>query len=108
MSSTTEIILGVGAMHLIAFTAACSLILLMWRSDSSTDFDNPGEEDGGGGGGGSKTIRPRPSLGGPPLADATPANIRLRGPGRLGRGGRTYSRRPAHHPAPARRTRPRR
>lgn len=70
------IVLMVG-LHLVALAAAAVLIILALRGG---DADGPSDDDGRGG---IRNDPPRRPLGGPPLLNAAPAGLRLRGPQRL-------------------------
>jgi hypothetical protein len=84
------------------------VVLYLRDSSASGPPNSDGDDDGGGGG----TDPPAPPAdrpgGGIPLDDATPARVRLRGPGRLAERLPRRGRRPVHEPdrAPARETTP--
>ncbi|HEY7620943.1 MAG TPA: hypothetical protein VH834_14305 [Solirubrobacteraceae bacterium] len=78
---TSELVF-LALIHLVALVAGCGLLLLALLTDSN----EPRGPDGGGGGGGASAPPPRPvprAPVGPPLPDAAPARVRLRGPTRL-------------------------
>jgi len=91
------------SLHLAALILGGVLFALFLRSDAKTSHDPDDEEEGGGGGndrlGGSPKTSPS---GGIPLPDAEPADIRLRGPGRLSDLRPKRTRREPVHPAPSR------
>lgn len=81
-----QIVLVAGAIHLIAL----SLVgVLLWGAARSRARDETGcsdadsGDDEGGGGGNDRRRPPDRPRGGPPLPDADPARVRLRGPARL-------------------------
>ncbi len=67
------------ALHVVALAGGGGLIVLALRGGDGDEHPPQGDD----GGGPPRDPPPRP-LGGPPLPDATPARIRLRGPARLG------------------------
>jgi len=75
--SDVKIVLLMVGMHLLAIGAAGALIVYALRG---SDDDPPSGDDGSGGS--RRPTVPRPH-GGPPLASARPAQLRLREPGRL-------------------------
>jgi hypothetical protein len=83
-------------------------LVLYLRNSSASGPPNSDGDDGGGGGTGPPAGPPDRPSGGIQLDDATPARIRLRGPGRLAERLPRRARRPAHEPdrAPARETTP--
>jgi hypothetical protein len=85
--SDTKLIVAFALLHLAALAAGGGLLLLALRSgDASGQPHRPGW-------GNRPPDQPQRPIGGPPLPSATPARVRLRGPGRL-----------AHlHPPPRRR-----
>jgi hypothetical protein len=84
MSSDEELVLIFGALHLVALALGVLMFLLFVRSDTADGRQEPDDEDGGGGGSDRISKGPKTSpSGGIPLADAVPARVRLRGPGRL-------------------------
>lgn len=74
------------ALHLVGLVFVGVLLLMFLRSDATTGYRPPEDPDGGGGGGNDR-LTPRdvngPSGDGVPLADATPARVRLRDHSRL-------------------------
>jgi hypothetical protein len=65
-------------LHLVTLAAGGGLILLALRGGDGDEHPPWGDD----GGGPPRDPPPRP-LGGPPLLEATPARVRLRGPARL-------------------------
>jgi hypothetical protein len=86
----TGLLVLLGLLHLFALAAGGGLLLLALGVHDTCPPPPPRDDDeggGGGGGGGGSDERPlhppgRP-IGGPPLRDARPARVRLRGPQRL-------------------------
>ncbi len=101
MPADAQIVVLVGALHVVGLVLAAALILVCLRSDplSERSARDDGEE---GGGGGSDRPAPRapdrPRGGGLPLPDAVPARVRLRGPAPLTVGTERPIRRPGHEP----------
>lgn len=101
MSDETRLILLLAAMHVVALAAAAGLLLLVLRTG---EIDGPPQQGDGDGGDGGGRVRPRGPIGRPPLPDAAPARVRLRGSARLADslpGSRR--RQPREPPRPARR-----
>ncbi len=102
VSGDVVALLLIGAVHLIAIAV---IVVPLARAASDDDPDGSGGSDDDGGGGSRRPevgpTRPRPR-GDLPLPDATPARMRLRGPGRLADAYRPPRRR---EPAPARHVR---
>lgn len=105
MSPDEELIVIFGALHLVALALGALLFVMFLRSETADGIPPPEEEEGGGGGGNDR-VPPTPRTsppGGIPLLDAEPAGTRLRSHADALRDQRG-TRRPAHTPAPHRRT----
>jgi hypothetical protein len=105
MTPDEELMVIFGALHVIALAFGVVLFMMFLRSDTTSSWKPPDDDDGGGGGGNDRlpttTPKPRPT-GGVPLPDADPAQLRLRGPGRLRDAYPRPLRRPAHPQVPHR------
>jgi len=78
--SDVKVVLLMMGLHVIALGAAATLIVFAVRGGEASE-DPPLTGDDGFGG--IRRPGPPPARGGPPLADARQARLRLRGPGRL-------------------------
>lgn len=105
MSSDTELVLILAAMHLLMIACAIVLFAPLLRGEEFP-FRLRGEDEEDDGGGGNDRVAPRnpggPRGGGLPLPDAAQAAVRLRGPARLADVLGRRERRPAHPPRPQR------
>lgn len=95
----------------VLFLIGIHIVALAWfagdlvRNFNRPDDDRPDDDDGGGFEPPAPSPPPPPGGDGlrPPLPDAVPSRVRLRGPGRLGEALPSPARRPAHPaPVPAR------
>jgi hypothetical protein len=87
----------------VHIVGAWALIAVLLR-DADVSWRDwwPRDDDGRGPSGPEPDPAPSPTGGDVPLADAAPARVRLREPGRLGEAYPRPARRPAHPPAPER------
>jgi hypothetical protein len=102
VTADVELLLIFGALHLVALAFGGVLFLMLLRSQTTDPWrPPPDDEDDGGGGGNDRRRQPDPrSPGGLDLpADAAPARVRLREPGRIA-DGYPHPRRPDHTPRP--------
>jgi hypothetical protein len=102
MSNDTELVVLFAMLHLIALAAGGGLLLLAFSGDDGYGDAHPDR----GSGGDQPPDPPGRPIGGPPLAVAVPARIRLRAPARLAdllppapRRGAREPNRPAPRPA---------
>jgi hypothetical protein len=81
-----NLVLIIGAVHVIGLGLAAALLFMVMRADTPRTWPTPRREDDddGGGGGGRKRPGPSPTpSGGLPLPDAGPSRVRLRDHRRL-------------------------
>jgi hypothetical protein len=102
MSNDTELVVLFAMLHLIALAAGGGLLLLAFSGDDGYGDAHPDR----GSGGDQPPDPPGRPIGGPPLAVAVPARVRLRAPARLAdllppapRRGAREPNRPAPRPA---------
>jgi hypothetical protein len=92
--------LWIAGVHLVGL--ACVVVLMFPALKETSATPKPqqeGEDEGWGRGPKLPPSPPEPPRGGIPLPDAVPANVRLRGPGRLSKQRPSRERRPAREPA---------
>jgi len=107
MVDETLLVAVLGGLHLIGFGFLALLLLPCLRDERVAPLTPPAEDDDGGGNDRLQPVPPRgPRGGGIPLPDAQPARVRIRGGRRLADLRPRVERRPAHLPAPVRRTQP--
>jgi hypothetical protein len=87
MPADAKLVALFAGLHLLGLILVGVMLVLFFRSDSTSSWSGGEEEGEGGGGGGNDRVRPRnsggPRGGGLPLPDAVPARVRLRDHRRL-------------------------
>jgi hypothetical protein len=94
MSEDVQLIVALSAMHVIAIAAGVGLLLLALHGGRPEPEPPPAGDDGDGG----SRHQPSRPKGGPPLPDADPSPVRLRGPRRVVDVGPPRRRRPLREP----------